>query len=391
MADLNDILVRQANLLGPDIHKRTFETSPWLKLVKKEKWPNGISDTIRVLTFERSLASDVTTWTDIGLNDGSGNTCVPTASVIAPAQSVRSYNLQRKALESTPICVEDVRNAFEFGEQLRIMRDQLTENVAYVWKERFRNEYVRLSEHKVVATSGLPEGSASFPTVAATSKLTQGILDRIYGYLVADGAGREGAVGMAQGAPQFVLLTSPEASNDIIRETNIREDYRYAQPSELLKPLGVDRPYRGFYHLNDWEAPRYNFVGGAWVAVPKYVSAAANLKGNKYVVNPAWHTAQYEDSIIFVQNVFHAMVPDSITSPGGDVKFEPQAYMGDFKWLNIRDRVENPDGNWGYFRAVLASGSKPVRPEFGYVVRHLRCPDDIGEQACIVTETDSSV
>lgn len=390
MADINDILVRQANLLGPDIYRRTFETSPWLKLVKKEKWPNGISDTIRVMTFERSLAADTTTWADISLNDGDGNTCVPTASVISPAQSVRSYNLQQKALESVPICVNDVRNAFQFQEQLRLMRDNLTDNVSFVWKERFRREYVRLAEHKVIATAGLPESSASFPTTVATSKLTAGILRRIYSNLIADGAARDGSVGMANGAPQFVLITSAEASDDIIREDPIREDYRFASPSELLKPLGVERAYRGFYHIIDYDVPRYNFTGGAWVEVPKYTTEAANLKGTKATLNPAYLTAQYEDSIIFIPNVYSAMVPDSITSPGGDVKFDPQAYMGEFKWRNILDRVENPDGNWGYFRAVLQVGSKPVRPEFGYVIRHLRCPDDIGEQACIVTATDSS-
>lgn len=390
MADINDILVRQENLLGPDIYKRTLETSPWLKLVKKEKWPNGVSDTIRVMTFERSLAPDVTTWTDIAVNDGTGNSCVPEASVIQPAQSVRSFNLQQKALESTLICVNDVRNAFQFSEQLRIMRDQLTENVSYVWKERFRNEYIRLSEHKMIARAGLPEGIATFPNVAPTSKLTNGILEQVYSRLITDGAARDGAVGVAQGAPQFVLITSPEASNGLIFADGVRSDFHYGAPSELLKPLGVDRSYRGFYHVHDWMPPRYNFVGGAWVRVQPYITAAANLKGTKNILNPAYLTAQYEDSIIFVQNVFSAMVPDSITAPGGDVKFEPQAYMGDFKWRNILDRIENPDGNVGFFRAVLQSGSKPIRPEFGYVIRHLRCPNDIAEQGCIVTDTDGS-
>lgn len=390
MPDIDDILIRQANLLGPDIYRRTFETSPWLKLVKKEPWPDGVSDTIRVLTFERSLASNVTTWTDVSVNDGDGNSCVPTASIIEPAQSVRSYNLQQKALESTPICVNDIRNAFKFTEQLRIMRDQLTENVSYVWKERFRNEYVRLAEHKVVANASLAENSASFPLTPATSKLTNGILRRIYGNLISDGAGRDGSVGMVGGAPQFVLITSPETSDDLIREEEVRMDFRYAQPNELLKPFGVDRSYRNFYHIIDFFPPRWNYVGGAWVSVPAYTTAAANLKGTKSILNPAYLTAQYEDSIIFVRDVFSAMVPGNLTAPGGDVKFDPQAYMGEFKWKNIPDRIENPDGNWGYFRAVMQTGSKPIRPEFGYVIRHLRCPNDIGAQGCIVTPGDSS-
>jgi hypothetical protein len=46
--------------------------------------------------------------------------------------------------------------------------------------------------------------------------------------------------------------------------------------------------------------------------------------------------------------------------------------MGDFKWKNIITPDTNPDGTIGYFRAILSSGSKPVRPEWGYVIRHLR-------------------
>jgi hypothetical protein len=46
--------------------------------------------------------------------------------------------------------------------------------------------------------------------------------------------------------------------------------------------------------------------------------------------------------------------------------------MGDFKWLNIQNATDNPDKTIGYFRAVLSSGSKPIRPEWGSVIRHKR-------------------
>jgi hypothetical protein len=56
--------------------------------------------------------------------------------------------------------------------------------------------------------------------------------------------------------------------------------------------------------------------------------------------------------------------------------------MGEFKWLNIRDTADNPDGTIGYFRAVLSSGSKPVFPEWGYVIRHARCDSSLGLLSC---------
>ena len=42
----------------------------------------------------------------------------------------------------------------------------------------------------------------------------------------------------------------------------------------------------------------------------------------------------------------------------------------------------NPDGEWGFYRAKLMSATKPVSPQFGIVIRHKRCPADIGHQAC---------
>lgn len=382
MPDVNDTFIRLEDQIGPDIYQRTLETSPWLKLVPKDKWPDGMSDSIQVLTYERTLPADISTWSNVALNDGSDNTCVLTATQVAFAQTLRSFNLQEKAVESIPLCVKDVRNAFKFQEQLRIMFAQLTDVTAYIWKERNRNEYIRLAEHKMVATTALPENAASFPAQAATSKLSNKILRRIYTRLIDEGAGREGSVGNANGMPQFVLITSSETSDSLIFEDDgVRQDFRDAKPNDLLANFGVDRPYRGFYHLIDESPKRWNFTAGAWVEVPKYITAAAT-KGTKRIVNPAYDAATHEDSIVFVPNVYTCMVPGEITSPGGNVKFDPQHYMGDFKWRNILDRVENPDGNWGYFRGILSSGSKPVRPEFGYVIRHLRCPADIGLVAC---------
>jgi hypothetical protein len=50
------------------------------------------------------------------------------------------------------------------------------------------------------------------------------------------------------------------------------------------------------------------------------------------------------------------------------VSFNPVNYRGDFKWINYPDEVINPDGTIGFFRGVLASASKPIKPEFGYVI-----------------------
>jgi hypothetical protein len=186
----------------------------------------------------------------------------------------------------------------------------------------------------------------------------------------------------------FTLVTGAETSDNIIRQNADDMRYTTAKVNELYAPLGVDRSYRGFYHVIDDFPRRFALDGGNIVEVKPYEKASilglpAIEKGDPYVINPDYEVAPYEESIIFVKDVMRSLVPSVITSPGGNVTYEPQNYRGEFKFLNIRDRVENPDGNWGYFRGIMQSGSKPIHPEWGYSILHLRCGVDVGLLDCM--------
>jgi hypothetical protein len=79
--------------------------------------------------------------------------------------------------------------------------------------------------------------------------------------------------------------------------------------------------------------------------------------------------------------------PRPISTVGSGTSFQPQSYVGDFKWLNVQNvdsesAYYNPDMEWGFYRAKMMSATKPIFPEHGIVIRHLRCPSDIGHQAC---------
>lgn len=396
MPNLNDLFVRDENRLGGEFYKKTINSSVWLKLVPKEAWPDGMSDVIQVPTSERNLPENVDDWSSLADPNDNSNNCVPVADVIPSGQTLRQYNLSQKALESEPICVNDTRNAYRTAEQVKGMYENLKKVVAYTWARRAKVEYSRLAEHKMIATHGLPEANAAFPIVTPTSVLTSKILEKIYTHLILDSAEADGgSLAMQDGAPQFILVTDMESSDRIRSEDAITNAFLYnaKRVPDLLQPLGVNQAYRGFYHVMDNLPRRWNLTGGAWVEVLPYVTVAAS-RGTKAVINPEYLEAPYMDSYVFLPTVFSFMVPKPITSVGSGTDFKAQAYMGDFKWLNIQDRVENPDNSWGYYRAVLQSGSKPVHPEFGFVVRHLRCVGDIGHQACPevtdVNDTDLS-
>lgn len=458
--NLNHVLVEEAGRISEDMYRNTIDTTVWLKLFPQEQWDDEMGDTVSVLTYERTLPTGTQVWSPI--NSESTKFCVPDKTVISSATTTQTYGLAHTAVESDPLCINDVRLSFRFREQLANVYANLTENTALLWRDRNRSEYFRLANHKIVAqktSTGVlsrnygkpfmpgfinPTGAGN-PT--AVSRLTQGILDAVRMQLITDGAGMN-PMGRENGAPIFTLITSAETSDKILREAAIREDFRNSsRVNELLQPLGVERAYRGYYHVIDTFPSRWNGVarsetsslvhttgvltittadgldvgaevnyntGGtaqllrvvsktnsttyvvesltgtpltsvssgtiaytAWVPVPAYISESLwdgkKTGTSRWVVNPAYFTAEYEDSYIYHQEVMKVLIPRPLTNAGSSVSFNAQTYRGDFKWMNIQDRIENPDGSWGFFRGLLASASKPGRNQFGYVIRHRRC------------------
>lgn len=382
-------LVSLEGMIGPDIHRRTLDTDAWLKLVKQEPWPDEMGDELSVMVYERSLPANPMTWTNIGqspMHGGAGGdpggTCLPDTQIIPFAQTLRQYNLQHAALESPRLCINDLRVAFKRKEQLANMMQVLTENTSYAWVERYRDEYVRIATHKIIAAAGLPEGSSSFPLTQPTSQLTQGILRNIYMKLIRDG-GNSVPLSRENGRPVFGLMTDSVTSDNLIKLNEaIRTDYRYStKVNELLAPLGIERSYNGFYHLINDFGPRYDFVSGAWLRRYPYEGVAASF-GDGLEISDEYENAEFMDSIIWVEDVYHSVIPAPITSPGGNTKFDAVSYRGDFKWKNIEHEVCNPDKNIGYFRGVFSNGSKPIAPYHGYVVRHRRCEDSLDLLEC---------
>lgn len=386
--NLNDIFVRDENRIGGEIHRRTINSSVWLKLVPKEAWPDGMSDVIQVLTVERNLPDNIDTWSSIASPNDNSNNCVPTPDEIPSGQTLRSFNLSQKAVKSERICVNDTRNAYRTAEQVKAMYANLTAVVKYIWQRRAKVEYSRLAEHKMIAAAGLPEGEAAFPIITPTSILTQGILDKIYVDLIAESAELDGgSLAMIDGAPQFILVTDMETSKRIRTEDNTLNSFLYnnKRVPELLQSMNVSNAWMGYFHMLDNLPRRWNLTGGVWVEVAPYEEVATS-RGTKLKISDAWRSAPFMDSYVFLPSVFSFVVPKPITTVGSGTEFTAQQYMGDFTWLNWGNDDTNPTRSHGYYHALLQSGSKPVHPEFGYVIRHLRCPGDFGAQEC--PETD---
>jgi hypothetical protein len=403
---IDTILTQEANRIGQDIHRRTLHVSPWMDLIKQTSFPDGMGYTLGTLIYDRALPTTTAngstlgnSWIDVGgatseslvtsstldqiligskdTNIGAGTNNANGKSFISFARQLKQYSLKRATVESPRINVEDLRFAAYRTEQLRAVMDALTDATKYSWEERYRDEYDRVCANYVICeptgttiTSTGKEGNQSadidFGAAGATpsANVSNKILDSIYFRLVRAGAGTN-AYGRENARPVFALVCSSEASYALQTEAGFRDDVRYnnAKVSELIAPLGVEKSFRGFYHLIDDLAPRYTDDGdGNLTRVQPYTASSGVV-----TPNAAYETAPIEAAYILHQDVMESQIPEPISGSNG-LTFDPVNYRGKFAWKNIPSIDLNPDGTVGFFRGVLASASKPIKTEFGFVV-----------------------
>lgn len=417
-AAINNILTQEAARIGDDIHKATLHTSPWMDLIKQSTFPEGMGYELNTLIYDRALpvksggslasgsvgvdwnvlqtgsASSAAGFTD-GQTTATGALSAEEKATIDFTKVLKSYSLKKAVVESPKLNIEDLRYAAHRNDQLNAILDLMKESVRNTWEDRYRDEYARLAGSIIVceasgsainteiakdsdpaiAFSGMElEASITDDGTAANvpdfanigdpvANISNAILDKAYFNLIRGGAGAN-AYGRENGRPVFSLVCSSEASYTLQTESGFRDDVRYnsAKVSELIAPLGVEKSFRGFYHLVDDLAPRYTLSNHALTRVPPYV-----VSGNKIIPNTAYESAAIEVAFILVDNVMESLIPTPITSAPG-MTFDPVNYRGEYKWTNIPDASINPDGTIGFFRGIMASASKPIKTDFGFVI-----------------------
>ena len=391
MANIDQYLATESGRLTYDIYQRTLYSSPWLSLPKKVAWPQEMGESVSNTMFERPYVApgNENDWQAVSFNDGTGNSCVPPADTVEFHHTEREMQLYHKSVYSPRFCVNDLLFTGARQKQMSAVVKALNEQVRYYWIKWNRDNWTEWS-NKVIAEPGLDttgEGSLTFGSSDATSQLTNGILEYFYETLILE-QGMSHSLSMSNDRPIFGLITDQITSRRLTRDDDaIREDYRNtSQADSLLGPLGVSYTYNGFVHMIDDMPPRYTFAGGVYTKVEPYLLDTSDANNPKLAVNPAWRTADYQDSYIYVKDAMQFRVPGSVTGVSA-AKFDPQSYMGDFRWLNIKNDDEasnayNPDGTFGRFRGVLMSASEGINPHLMYTIRHKVCTSDLGIVGC---------
>lgn len=407
---INTILAEEANRINQDVYTRTLHTSAWMDLMKQTAFPDGMGYQLSTLVYDRAIpttdsAGDTAgvNWSALGtlnaaansfdtsdlgqplkdaaddVQGGRGTGAADNRSYVQFSKQLKKYNIDRAVIESPRISLEDLRFAAHRQEQLRAIMDNMAESTRYTWENRYRDEFSKVSDSYIGAVasgtaiqSGF-EGTELAGTVdlgtagsftVPTSNISNALLDKAYFNLVRKGAGSE-AYGRENGRPVFGLVLSSEASYQLQTEAGFRDDIRYnnSKVSDLIAPLGVEKSFRGFYHLVDDLAPRFTLANTDQITrvLPYTVTSGVTTP------NSAYESAEYEAAFVIHPQVCESQIPNPFSGAQG-ISFDPVSYRGDFKWTNIPNEISNPDGTIGFFRGVLASATKPIKTDFGFVI-----------------------
>lgn len=391
MSAIEDFFVQDPTRLVGEVLKLMRVVGRMSPLMAKGEAPEGMGANYQTLLWERSANGEEAVWTDVQPNTltTDPNTCNPDPLIFDVGNTIYNYGLEQSLVKSREICMQDVRIAYNSKDQVMGVRDDFKQGIVDAWEERDKMKYFALPGHKIVANAALTDyyGASDFGTAIPTSRLTAGILRNIYEQLIRDAGGEE-PVAISKGAAAFVLLISPEASEGVLQaDPSVRQDIQYAQMGEgedgwLMRSWNVDRVYAGFLFTNDVKMPRwdFNYGTGAWIRRPFYVRVAAT-NGTKLIPNPAYRTAAFEDTYVFVKQAVRRDMPKPFGSGGSQMTFDPVNFNGEILWKNIPNETTNPLSLTGRYYAPMMAAYKPLKPEYSYIIRSLRC-DDLYLSSC---------
>lgn len=377
----NMLLAETGRYMQGKLAMRLSPRGRWRNAIPFEKWQDGMGVVHNSIVWERTVpTNDGDEWVQNSPSDGDASSqCDLTPEVIEFGQSTRSWRKSSRNIRTPWFCLEDLRDDHRVKDMLDALQKNLGWVSHYVWENRIQDEYDRMCEHKLTENNHMDIEGTSFDAGSPpTSKLTVGTLRQIYQWLMADGAGEEGAIGLTtSGSAVLQLFTDMNTDVDLIQQDpELRQDFRYDpdKVKQLTKAYGTERSWDNYQHVYNPFQPRFEIVNGAYVRVNPYKDPEAATKGKKQLIRKEYLYATYAKSYVVIPQVFTMEVPNAITSPGGRLEFKAVDYMGDFAWLNILDVKCNPRGQKGFFDAVFTSAARPMDTWFGFSILHLNCP-----------------
>lgn len=389
MANSFDAMKVATESLANTVMRRATHNNLWLSAIPRGTYANNTGLTQTTFTVENSLPTDDTeSWNSITLSTGADSNFGACADSYTDANvgfSERSYSPSKFLLRGPIVCETDLLFQHIPKNFLDAYVGELVKRSQKSWENKVISEYMKFAEKHVVSSTATLSTDTTIDeledvSLSTTSDdLEQGHLDTLAARMIENGAtagDSNGFINLEANGPVFPLVIGMEASAAIAKNnSDLREDYRYGEPNELLKRLGASRVIGNFRHVPTTMPIRlkHNSTTGKFERVNQYVESSAT-KGKKSTINPDWRdktVATHEVAIVLNPSV---MTTEVVAPQGYGLSFDPKNYSGDWQWITGGDRIGatstggDPQGKLGRHFATYMAAWRPVRPEDGAVI-----------------------
>ena len=385
--------------LPEELYKRASYRGAWMNLIRKEEYPKNVGLTRSTFELGRSEpASDEPAFELIAVEEQEAyvGACGTTYNNVTVGFQERTYSPEQFGLKGPVICQDDLIFNYKAERFLEGYIRAITKHSQRI----IENRYMAIYSHyvpKAVANTDFAFGTATYtqPSTApvltldeSLCELTQEMLDQTAVELNEEGAAdgiTDGWITMGDEGPIYPLYIGQTMSKRLLlNNSELREDYRNAAGSELLKRMGASRVIGSFRHMINLFPPRYTYGGGAYTRVPTWVMSAGT-KGYVASINPDWRTAEFEGAWVMSPDVFVSEVVKPVNAAAG-ISFPVKNYMGEWQFIVGGDEISttkcfDPLKKLGAHFAEYKHAPRPVMPTFGRMIIFKRCP--VGNYECV--------
>lgn len=385
---------RQATEDLPDeIYRRASYRGVWLNLITRDVYPKNVGLTRSTFELGRSEpASDEPEFELIALSDGEDYTgsCNTTFNAVTVGFNERTYSPEQFGLKGPVICQDDLIYSYKAERFLEGYIRSITKHSQRTVENRMQAIYSHYVP-KAVANEDFAFGAPTYtqPDTApdltldeSLCELTQEMLDQTAIELNEEGAAdgnTDGWINLGDSGPIYPLYIGQwQSKRLLLNNSELREDYRNAAPSDLLKRMGATRVIGSFRHVINLFPPRYNYAQGAYTRVPTWVMGAGT-KGYVADVNPDWRTATHEGCWVLSPEVFASEIVKPVNSAAG-ISFPAKSYMGEWDFVVGGNNIAadghcfDPLKKLGRHFAEYKHAPRPMFPQFGRMIIFKRCP-----------------
>ena len=170
----------------------------------------------------------------------------------------------------------------------------------------------------------------------------------------------------ANGDPVWPLIVDGDDFEDWLDSSpSVREDVRYAQPAVQIAGYGSLDQYRKWALQHRPILPRFNVksTNGSTTVLEReepFDSESVYI-GNKRVFSQDYQDAPYGVAMVWVKDVFKALIPPTVATAGGGTQFSTQpSFAGEFIWNQFKSK-DDELGRKGKFVATFKAFLEPMK------------------------------